>query len=245
MPYRYRAFAVDYDGTLTDSDAPDRAALAAVDEARRSGRRVVLVTGRIMDELLVVFPAVRRHFDAIVAENGCVLFAGEQAGRRPTPAIVPDLARALQRRKVPVRAGMVLLATQIEHASTVLEEVELLGLELQLIRNRGEMMVLPSGFNKGTGLVEALAELGVDRHNVIALGDAENDHSLFEVCEVGIAVANAVDSLKDDQRRCRACQVCLDFPPDFSVGKRRQLLANGAHAAGQPAVGVRAGVPAS
>ena len=39
-------------------------------------------------------------------------------------------------------------------------------------------MVLPSGVNKATGLSAALVELGLSRHNVVAVGDAENDHAL-------------------------------------------------------------------
>lgn len=42
----------------------------------------------------------------------------------------------------------------------------------------------------------ALAVLGRTRHDTIAIGDAENDHSMLEIAEVGVAVANAVPSLK-------------------------------------------------
>jgi hypothetical protein len=57
-------------------------------------------------------------------------------------------------------------------------------------------MVLPPGVGKGAGVHQALGELGVSFHNTVAVGDAENDHSLLDGCEVGVAVANAVDSLK-------------------------------------------------
>jgi oxygen-dependent protoporphyrinogen oxidase len=57
-------------------------------------------------------------------------------------------------------------------------------------------MVLPSGVNKATGLSAALQELGLSHHNVIAAGDAENDHALMELCECRVAVANALPSLK-------------------------------------------------
>jgi hydroxymethylpyrimidine pyrophosphatase-like HAD family hydrolase len=36
-------------------------------------------------------------------------------------------------------------------------------------------MVLPSGVNKATGLMAALSELELSPHNVVAIGDAEND----------------------------------------------------------------------
>ncbi len=61
--------------------------------------------------------------------------------------------------------------------------------------NRGELMILPAGISKGTGLLAALSELGVSPHNVLAVGDAENDLALLQVAEIGVAVANAVPSL--------------------------------------------------
>src|SRR5690606_25037427 len=67
----------------------------------------------------------------------------------------------------------------------------------EIIFNKGAVMVLPSGVTKATGLAPALAELGLSPHNVVAVGDAENDHHLLRYCECGVAVANAVPSLKE------------------------------------------------
>ena len=58
-------------------------------------------------------------------------------------------------------------------------------------------MVLPSGVNKATGLVAALAELGLSPHNAVGVGDAENDHAFLRVCECSAAVANALPAVKD------------------------------------------------
>jgi len=76
-----------------------------------------------------------------------------------------------------------------------------LGLEAQVIGNRGAVMVLPAGINKATGLQHALRKLGLSRHEVVGIGDAENDHSFLALCECGVAVANAVPSLKKDVAR--------------------------------------------
>jgi hydroxymethylpyrimidine pyrophosphatase-like HAD family hydrolase len=97
MPYRYRAFAIDYDGTLTAADQPHADVLAAVAAVRKSGRRVILVTGRIMDELLAVFPDVLAHFDHVVAENGCVLVEGGGGRKSLAPEIDATLSSRLQR----------------------------------------------------------------------------------------------------------------------------------------------------
>lgn len=76
-PAYFRAVAIDFDGTLADGRvAPDT--LAALAEVRARQIRVILVTGRIMDELRAVFPDAGDHVDAVVAENGAVLAA--QAG---------------------------------------------------------------------------------------------------------------------------------------------------------------------
>jgi hypothetical protein len=58
-------------------------------------------------------------------------------------------------------------------------------------------MVLPSGVNKGTGLAAALEELELSAHNVVGVGDAENDHAFLKVCECSVAVANALPALKE------------------------------------------------
>jgi hypothetical protein len=56
--------------------------------------------------------------------------------------VSPQLAGALAHRDVPVRQGRVLLACRAQDAAVVLEEVNRLGLDCQLVRNRGELMVL-------------------------------------------------------------------------------------------------------
>jgi hydroxymethylpyrimidine pyrophosphatase-like HAD family hydrolase len=190
-----QAIALDYDGTLTDTDRPATEALEAVRETRRRGQAVVLVTGRILSELRTVFPAVEGEFDAIVAENGAVLADADGVRDLATP-VDPALAQALTHRDIPVRQGRVLLACDTEHLGAVFEEIARLDLDCQVVRNRAAMMVLPGGVTKGTGLQQALGNLGISRHSTLAVGDAENDHALLEVCELGVAVANAVDALK-------------------------------------------------
>jgi hypothetical protein len=69
-------------------------------------------------------------------------------------------------------------------------------LELQVIFNKGAVMVLPTGVNKATGLAAALKDLSLSRHNIAAIGDAENDHALITTAEFGAATANALPSLK-------------------------------------------------
>jgi hypothetical protein len=90
----------------------------------------------------------------------------------------------------------VILATEARYDRAIQVEIARLQTEDRLVYNRGSLMVLPSGVSKGTGLYEALGDLGISRHSVVGIGDAENDHSLLESCELGVAVANAVPSLQ-------------------------------------------------
>ena len=190
----FRAVALDFDGTLADGlVAP--ATLAALTEARARGIRVILVTGRIMSELRAVFPEVDEHVDAVVAENGAVLVTHGGVRLLADP-IGGAVSAALSGRGVAHRRGRVIVAGAAADEPAALEVVRELGLDCRLVPNRGELMILPAGVTKGSGLREALGDLGLSPHNTIGVGDAENDHSLLDACEVGVAVANAVDAIR-------------------------------------------------
>jgi hypothetical protein len=107
------------------------------------------------------------------------------------PAVQPALAS----RGIAARAGRVLLAVAGDDAAAAMEVIAELGLDHQVVHNRGAAMILPAGVTKGTGLLAALDELGLSPHNTIAAGDAEHDLALLHAAEVGAAVANAVPSL--------------------------------------------------
>lgn len=190
-----RAIALDLDGTIAHGRDLSPRAMEAVAAARAEGLAIVLATGRILAEMHADFPSLADSFDAVVAENGAVLVLpdGPRLLARP---VEPALGEALAARGVRVRTGQVLLAGSADDTEVVVAEVARLGLDCQLLRNRGELMVLPSGVSKGTGLTAALGELGLSAHNTLAVGDAENDLALFEAVELGIAVSNAVPSLK-------------------------------------------------
>jgi len=101
----------------------------------------------------------------------------------------------LAARDVARHAGTVLLALTADDAVTAVDVITGLGLDCQVIRNRGAAMILLAGVTKAARLLAALAELGLSAHNTIAVGDAENDLSLLQAAEAGAAVANAVPSL--------------------------------------------------
>jgi HAD superfamily hydrolase (TIGR01484 family) len=195
---RYHALAIDYDGTLAHHGKTAESTVAALRRLKASGRKLILVTGRILEDLKTVFPGIDL-FDRLVAENGAVVHHPGTGGEKVIGEAPPDaFVAALRERGVtPMEQGRIIVATWDAHSRTVLDAIEEFGLEHHVIFNKGAVMILPSGVNKATGLSEALKELGLSRHNTVAVGDAENDNAMLETAECAAAVANALPRLKE------------------------------------------------
>jgi HAD superfamily hydrolase (TIGR01484 family) len=195
---RYFVLACDYDGTIAHDGQVDEATLAALERVRASGRKLILVSGRELEDLQRTF-ARFDLFDCLVLENGALLYYPASRkekilGERPPAAFAAELER---RGVGPTSYGRVIVATWHPHENTVLETIRDLGLEYQVIFNKGAVMVLPSGINKASGLSAALSELCLSPHNAVGVGDAENDHAFLGLCECSVAVANALPMLKE------------------------------------------------
>ena len=195
---KYRALACDYDGTLAHDGVVTPSTAAAVERFRASGRHLFMVTGRELPELKQVCPILDR-FEWVVAENGALLHhpASDSTRLLCEPAS-PPLVESLRKFGIkPLSVGQSVIATVEPNEVVVREEIKRLGLELQVIFNKGSVMVLPSGVNKATGLTALLKEAGVSADEVVGVGDAENDHAFLECCGIGVAVANALPMLKE------------------------------------------------
>lgn len=194
---RYLALCTDYDGTLATDGRVLPDTLNALERLLASGRRLVLVTGRELDDLQQVCPRLDL-FEYVVAENGALLYEPSTGKETPLARRPPDsFVTALRERGVgPISVGRVIVATWEPHETQVLETIRDLGLELQVIFNKGAVMILPAGVNKATGLESALERMDLSPHNAVGVGDAENDHALLALCECSAAVANALPTLK-------------------------------------------------
>ena len=194
---KFDALAFDYDGTLASGGIVAPPTVDALHRLRASGMRLLLVTGRRLEELLRIF-SDSDLFERIVAENGGVVYQPSNheqivLGAPPTEKFIETLR---SRGVKPLELGRVIVATREPHESTVLEVIREQGLELQLIFNKGAVMVLPPNVNKATGLKRALKEMQWSPDRVIAVGDAENDHAFLDFCGLAVAVGNALPALK-------------------------------------------------
>lgn len=194
---RYLALAADYDGVVASNGVASKVALAALARLRLSGRRVILITGRRLSHLQESCPDLSQ-FDFIVAENGAVVYDPrtheETLLAPPLPA---EFSQRLREAGVePVEVGRVIVSTWLPHHTTVLNVIQEMGLELHLIFNRAAVIVVPAGVNKASGMEYALRKLGLSRHEVVGVGDSENDHSFLQRSECGATVANAVPSIR-------------------------------------------------
>ncbi|HSE93909.1 MAG TPA: HAD hydrolase family protein [Methylomirabilota bacterium] len=190
--------AVDYDGTIAERGSVSPTTAASLARVRASGRKCVLVTGRMLPDLRRVCPEVDAMFDAVVAENGALLYL---PARREVRALgnapEPTLVDALSRRGVRHDLGTSIVASDDEYAEAALAAIRETGVERSLVFNKGSLMLLPGGVTKGTGLTAALETMELSPHNLVGIGDAENDHAFLALCECAVAVADAVPALRE------------------------------------------------
>ena len=191
------ALAADYDSTLAYEGKIAPQTLDALTRLKASGRKLLLVTGRELDDLLTIVPEIEL-FDGIVAENGAVL-CWPSSGRIELLAPPPpkQLLEELRRRGIqPLSQGRCIVATTHAQCSEVRKVIAEMGLAMEIIFNRDSAMVLPGGVHKATGLSHVLKEMQLPATRVVGIGDAENDEAFLELCGFSVAVANAIPRIK-------------------------------------------------
>lgn len=195
---QWRVLATDYDGTIATHGVVMPATTEALKRAREGGLTLLLVTGREIRDFAGLNVDLSL-FDLVVGENGAVLYDPlTTVHSLLAPAPSPDLVAELQRRGVaPLWVGQTIISTHEPHEVDVIESIKNLGLELIITFNKGSVMILPPNVNKATGLAAALEKLQIPASEVVGVGDAENDHAFLAHCGLGVAVANALPSLKE------------------------------------------------
>lgn len=195
---RYTALASDYDGTIAEHGRVHPATLAALQRFRDAGGELILVTGREVVDLQNIFPSLA-VFHWILAENGAVLY--ELATDTETllaQAPSPEFLDLLRLKGVsPLYVGRVIIASFDDQLPAINEAIEEMGVAVEVIPNKGAAMILPVGCDKASGLRAFFSKTARSQETTVGVGDAENDLPLLEACGLGVALENALDSLKE------------------------------------------------
>ena len=198
MNEKIEAIASDYDRTLTDESLViSENAVISLKSARKDGITVFLVSGRKLPFLESVNKD-RDFVDMIVAENGAVVYDPRDGTKILLGDGLDELKAAFSDVDFPVDVEEVIVATTAEHLEEVREIIEKNNLSVDIELNRDDVMIMPAGVNKCTGVLKAAEICGIDRQHLAGIGDAENDLKLFAAAGTRVAVANAVQRLKDE-----------------------------------------------
>jgi hypothetical protein len=193
---QYSALACDGDGTLMRRGRLARRTATALERLRAAGGKVIFVTGEVRDDFSPL--AKTGLFDCVIGENGGVLFCMgtdklKQLAERPPAAVI----RALRKLVHPLKVGRVIMSTGRANAAALGHVLAAHAIDWHVVSNRKDVMALPSGVSKATGLAAALKALGLSARKTVGIGDAENDVPLLEACGLGVAVADAVAIVKE------------------------------------------------
>lgn len=209
---RFVALAAGFDGTLAREGRYDERCVEALRALAATGRKLILVTARELRELLELFPATR-IFDFVIAENGAVLHQ-PAAKRSEILANAPSeiLLQELNRRGVhPLSIGSSIITTSRTNEAEVRDVLAKHRLDMQLIGHDSALIISPSEVSKASGVKEALRQLGISAHNLVVIGDSDNDLALFELAEHSVAVSNANDDVRAQADRTTNGAYCDGF----------------------------------
>ncbi len=195
---RYSVFAFDYDGTLASAGEVLPKTYQTLQKLVDQGHTLALVTGRVISDLLNVFPQLT-IFDQVIGENGSILYdPKKQTKSYLTHSISQDLITELKTQRIePLSIGECIASTHTlnkERVSAILKKMDS---PHHLILNGASLMILPQGISKGSGLQTYLKHINIPNNQVVCAGDAENDLDFFKVCAYRIAVQNAISPLKE------------------------------------------------
>jgi len=194
-----RAVVADIDGTLT---TPDRrlsmSAQTAVMRLEAVGIPVVVASGNVMPSARTAAYMVGATGPVVAENGGMVLYRDEKWEERIERLADHRLALAAWERVHAALPGARRLITdrwresEIAIEETVdIESVRRLvaGMAVTVEHTGYAIHIFDARVSKGTGVLRALELLDVPPDEAMAVGDSENDLSVFEVCGLNVAVS--------------------------------------------------------
>ncbi|HET9362680.1 MAG TPA: HAD hydrolase family protein, partial [Vicinamibacterales bacterium] len=134
--------ALDYDGTIARDGEVVPSVRESIAALRSSGTTVLLVTGRILDELRGVAGDLR-FVDGVVAENGAVVHLPESDHTTVLSPRIPEVFLAeITRRGIPFQSGHCLVDADADESQRLLEAIRALELPLVAAFNQSRVMIV-------------------------------------------------------------------------------------------------------
>ncbi len=201
---RPKIFAIDIDGTITDSKGGrvDLNALAALRYMEKLGHKVIFVTGRSSVEayVLSVFGGTTR---ISVGENGGAITFGPSEhkllGNKEECVKVfkflKDQIPTVELKNVFPRMTEVVLERNFD-LNLAKKLVSLHDLPVDLSDSQYAFHINSKGINKARGLEEVMKMFSAKKDDIISIGDSETDIPLFKATGLSIALGNAAKEVK-------------------------------------------------
>lgn len=193
--------ALDIDGTLTTRD--DQIDPRVFEVVPAWDAPVVVATGKSFP-----YPVALCHFlgipERVVAENGGVVCADGQVSFQGDRGRAEEAVETFRARGGDLgwdaadttnRWRETELAAHVDADEALLREVAA-EFDLEVVDTGYAYHLKTPGVKKGDGLAAVADILGIDADSFVAIGDSENDVSLFETAGASYAVANADDQAK-------------------------------------------------
>ena len=197
--YFFALIAAEYDGTVAHDGTVDGETITALQRLKETGRKLVLVTGRELPDLKRVFPNLAL-FDRVVAENGALIYnPGDRGGAHARAAA----ARSVRRSPAAARCRAAFRRPRHRRDLGAARDD---GARGDTRARAGAADHLQQGRRHGAagrastrlpGWRPRSRSCELSPHNVVGVGDAENDHAFLRACGCAAAVANALPMLKE------------------------------------------------
>jgi len=189
-----KALITDFDRRLTDH--PGEINEAVIKKMKSLKKPLILVTGRpfkYVYNLYQKFPV----WECIVSENGAAIYFPKKDQLITFASnTVKEAAKIIENARIKSTRGLNIISVSMKDASKVKKLLRPHSKRLTYKVNVDELMILPTGVDKGIGTKVALNHLNIEPEKIIIVGDAKNDIDLFNVPGYRVAVANADKELK-------------------------------------------------
>ena len=198
----YKLIGLDMDGTLLNSKkkiTPEN--MAAIEKAFSQGKEVVLSTGRSVAELRE-YTDIIKGLKYLVCISGAMVYDLEHFHLNVYKELLNNVATKVDNVfEYCKQKGQSASKINIYHSTPEAREVtkKILS-KYDLVFNYAEensLEVSPANVTKGTGLTWLCNHLGFGINKAIDVGDAENDMDAIATAGLGVAMANAIDKVKE------------------------------------------------